>query len=300
MAPNHPIRRREPERRHPPKNPNPRTKMATHHPASARTPGGAVNPRRDRDVRKSNSQKYPLLAVGGLCAIAVLAFSGPERSPDAGSRDKVSPQRTERHARDVDPVRALAHAFTLERGSERESSIRELLTAWSARDAEAALGWVSTLEDPAARRSARATVCTALAESDPRRSVVLALAHGADDDDDDGLLVCLTMQWCERETAAAVEWAQAQPPGEWRDRLLGRVSYVLSKSAPAAAAALVSELEPGSVQDEAAMAVLHQWALQDSAAALQWVEGFAEATLRDRALAEISNLHHSMAAQAAE
>jgi hypothetical protein len=273
--------------------------MSTHHAASARTTGGAVNPRRDRVVRKT-IPKYPLLAVGGLCAIAVLAFSGPERSPDAGSRATGSNKRSERHATDANPARALAHAFTLERGSERESCIRDQLTAWAARDAEAALGWVSTLEDPAARRSARATVCTALAESDPRQAVVLALAHGADDDDDGGLLECLTMQWCERETAAVVEWAQTQPPGEWRDRLLGRVSFVLSKSHPAAAAALVSGLEPGNVQDEAAMAVLHQWALQDSAAARQWADGFAETTLRERALAEISNLHHAMTAQAAE
>ena len=40
------------------------------------------------------------------------------------------------------------------------------------------------------------------------------------------------------------------------------------------------------------MAVLHQWALQDSAAALKWAEAFSEPTLRERALAEISNLRN--------
>jgi hypothetical protein len=132
----------------------------------------------------------------------------------------------------------------------------------------------------------------ALAEKDPRGAVVLALAHGADEDDDGGLLECLTMQWCEKETEDAVDWAYEQPPGEWRERLLSRASFVLSKSDPAAAAQLVSGLEPGTVQDEAAMAVVHQWALQDSSAALRWAEAFPESTLRDRALAEISNLRN--------
>ncbi len=161
---------------------------------------------------------------------------------------------------------------------------------WAIRDAKAALNWVSSLEDPAARLSARSTVCLALAEKDPCQAIVLALAHGADEDDHGGLLEYLTMQWCGKEPEAALDWACEQPPGEWRDRLLASASFMLSKSDPAAAAHLVSDLEPGTVQDEAVMAVLHQWALQDSSAALQWAEAFSESPLRDRALAEISNL----------
>lgn len=209
-------------------------------------------------------------------------------------------RRTAGRSTSIDPIRALDRAFALGDRGERDSRVRELLTAWAARDAEAALGWVATLEDLSARRSARATVCTALAESDPRQAVVLALAHGADEDDQGGLLECLTMRWCEKETGDAIGWAQAQPPGGWRDRLLGRVAYVLSKSDPAAAAQIVSDLEPGTSQNEAAMAVLHQWALQDSDAALRWADGFSEPTLRARALEEISNLRQSMAARAAE
>jgi hypothetical protein len=186
----------------------------------------------------------------------------------------------------------LTHAYTLGDRSKRDNLVRDLLSGWAARDAEAALKWVSTLEDAAARRSARSTVCFALAEKDPRQAVVLALANGTDEDDDLGLLECLTMQWCEKETKDAVDWAHEQPPGEWRERLLSRASFVLSKSDPTAAAQLVSGLEPGTVQDEAAMAVLHQWALQDSSAALRWAEAFPESTLRDRALAEISNLRN--------
>jgi hypothetical protein len=235
-----------------------------------------------------------------LCAAAVLVFVWATESPKLDtakhtthpSREKSSNDHSNSNSRATDPARALAQAFTLETGNERESRIRELLSAWAARDAEAALTWVSALENPAARGSARSTVCLAVAEKDPRRAVELALAHGTDQDDDCGLLECLTMQWCEKECATVVDWAREQPPGEWRERLLARASFVLSKSDPAAAANLVSGLDSGTVQDEAAMAVLHQWALQDSPAALKWAEAFSEPILRERALTEISNLRN--------
>jgi hypothetical protein len=242
------------------------------------------------------------MAAGGLCAAAVLVFVWADGSPERDtekqtaaanpSGQKTLADKSNDFTGAADPARALAQAFALETGSERESRIREQLSAWAERDAKAALNWVSSLEDPAARRSARSTVCLAVAEKDPRRAVELALAHGTDQDDDCGLLECLTMQWCEKECATVVDWAREQPPGEWRERLLARASFVLSKSDPAAAADLVSGLEPGTMQDEAAMAVLHQWALQDSSAALRWAEAFSEPTLRERALAEISNLRN--------
>ena len=242
----------------------------------------------------------PPMAAGGLCAAAVVVFVWADGSPgrDTEKRaeaahpggEKTSSGQPNSLSRAADPARALAQAFTMEIGSERDSRIRDLLCAWAARDAEAALNWVSSLEDPAARRSARATVCLSLAEEDPRHAVVLALLHRADEDDDGGLLESLTMQWCGKDSEAALDWALTQPPGEWQDRLVARASFVLSKSDPVRAAHLVSELEPGILQDEAAMAVLHQWALQDSAAALKWAQAFSEPILRERALAEISNL----------
>lgn len=104
------------------------------------------------------------------------------------------------------------------------------------------------------------------------------------------------MQWCEKEPGTAIEWAREQPQGEWRERLLARISSVISRSDPVTAAQLVSGLRPGDLQDEAAIAVLHQWALKDSTAALEWAEAFSESALRDRALVEIANLRMLTAA----
>lgn len=251
-----------------------------------------------------NSIRFLCASIGGRllsaachCAAAVLVFvlaDGSLERDTAKQTPHPSGEKTlcEHPNAAADSALALAQAFRLEIGSARESHIRDLLSGWAARDAEAALSWVSALGDSTARRSARATVCLAVAEGSPRRAVVLALTQGADKDDDGGLLECLTMQWCEKDSETVVDWAREQPPGEWCERLLASASFVLSKSSPAAATHLVSGLDSGTVQDESAMAVLHQWAFQESSAALRWAEAFSEFILRERALAEISNLRN--------
>lgn len=251
--------------------------------------------------------RYQRFAAGGFLVAVVLAFVGSGALPEPGGRGTSRPsQRREiskhepgKHVGDTgttDPSRALARALSLEDGEERVALLRELLTGWAARDAEAALEWVSLLEDHAARRSARSRVCLAVAAEDPRRALELALAHGADEEGGGGLLECLAMQWCGKEPATAIEWAQGQPQGEWRERLLAGISSVLSRTDPITAAQVVSGLEPGDLQDEAVIAVVHQWALKDPAAALEWAEAFSEPALRDRALMEIANLRKLTAA----
>ena len=83
----------------------------------------------------------------------------------------------------------------------------------------------------------------------------------------------------------------SKPIGEERDRLLGRVAFTRSKENPIEAAKLVAEwISPGEVQNEAAISVLHQWALRDPKAALAWARLFPEEGLRDRALNEMANI----------
>ena len=78
-----------------------------------------------------------------------------------------------------------------------------------------------------------------------------------------------------------------QPPGNERDRLISRVAFTRSKEDAAEAAKLVAEwISPGDAQNEAAISVLHQWALRDPKGALSWAQLFPE-NLRDRALQEV-------------
>jgi hypothetical protein len=53
---------------------------------------------------------------------------------------------------------------------------------------------------------------------------------------------------------------------------------------------VVEKIPAGKAQTEAAIAVLHQWALSDLPAAGQWAARFPEGDLRSRAYSELGNI----------
>lgn len=133
--------------------------------------------------------------------------------------------------------------------------------------------------------------CLELAETDPRAALELAITTRLYDTTP-GLLENLTGQWAARDDKAAHAWVLQQSPGEWRDSLMARVAYSLSQSNPAEAAQIVaSEISEGSVQDEAAISVLHQWALRDYDDAKSWAVTFAPGPFKARALAEVEGVN---------
>jgi hypothetical protein len=109
--------------------------------------------------------------------------------------------------------------------------------------------------------------------------------------DDEGTLDTLAHLWASKDIAAATKWALARPAGEERDNLLARVAYVLAEKNPREAATMVvNNLAPGDAQIEAAISIVHQWALQDWNAAKEWVDTFPEGPLRDRAQNEVAGI----------
>jgi hypothetical protein len=97
--------------------------------------------------------------------------------------------------------------------------------------------------------------------------------------------------WAMADVRTAYEWVHQIPAGEVRDALMVRIAFAGSRIDPAEAACLVvEELPPGTVQEEAAVMVLHQWALQDAAAAAAWVGLFPEDSFRERLLGELRGI----------
>ena len=130
--------------------------------------------------------------------------------------------------------------------------------------------------------------CLQLAEHDPRAAVNLAIETA---DTHPGLLENLTAQWATHDLQASHEWVQQQQPGEFREGLLARVAFIGSQSDPVAAARIVTdEMTPGQRQTEAAISVLHQWALRDLEGAAAWALAFPEGALRQRAMGEIEGI----------
>ncbi|WP_353566862.1 hypothetical protein [Haloferula sargassicola] len=170
-------------------------------------------------------------------------------------------------------------------GTERENALRELAQQWTGAEPEDAERWAAGLQDPAERQSALEHVCLKLSDRDSREAVAVAGRHelgGA-------LTEALAARWAAADFPAAAAWVQTLPQDETREGLLARVAISQAAVDPAEAATLIAEdLQPGGVQEEAAMAVLHQWLGQDAPAARAWVDQFPESEFKTRAEEEVS------------
>jgi len=159
------------------------------------------------------------------------------------------------------------------------------LREWARQNPEKALAWMRSAAAGEARDTVVEIVCARVAESNPAGAVLLAERYAGGCSN---LLENLVHQWADQNEPAARAYAMNKPPGDERDRLFSRVAFTRSKENPADAAKLVAEwILPGEVQNEAAISVLHQWALLDPDAALAWAQLFPEESLRNRALKEV-------------
>jgi len=160
--------------------------------------------------------------------------------------------------------------------------------AWARTNSSAALAWALSAPEAERRDAVAEIVCLQVAETDPARAVALAEQFGASCSN---VLENLVQQWAGHDDAAASDYALNKPLAEQRDRLLQRIAFTRAQNDPAQAANLVAEkISPGEIQTEAAISVLHQWALRDTRAAAAWAQSFPEGTLRARAIQEVENL----------
>jgi hypothetical protein len=152
----------------------------------------------------------------------------------------------------------------------------EQFRQWAKRNPHAAWDWALKEPDDDHRVEMLGELCCQIAEDgDPARAVTLADNLYLTDL---GTLANLGQQWAQKDLPAAREWAVAKPTGDEKNELLERVAYVWASSDPANAARLVIEkMSPGSAQTEAAISVLHQWALQNFDDAAAWVDLFPKA-----------------------
>ncbi len=178
-------------------------------------------------------------------------------------------------------------------------ALREL-SAWAARDPEAALAAALKLPAGDERNEALTAVCSGLAQVDPAEAVKLAQELQLDKQPG-AVMEDLVQQWAGNDLASSLAWVASQPDGGQRDELTTRVAYVMSRNDPSDAAALVmSEIPPGPAQDEAIMTVLHQWANQNFVAAANWAKDTIGGPLQDRALNELKGIvdyQHALAQQ---
>ena len=170
----------------------------------------------------------------------------------------------------------------------REVLIRHFSRLWGESDAEAALAWAQALPDAQESNLARRSVCLSLSQTNP----AAAIERCADNDTEgEADFQGIFQAWAQSDPASAGEWLDAQPASTRLDRLRHRYVHVLAKTNPREALQMAEEgFTVRADRDEAVLAVLHQWGLQNPNAAREWAGSYAPDELKVRALAEIEGL----------
>lgn len=170
----------------------------------------------------------------------------------------------------------------------REVLIRHFSRLWGVSDAEAALAWAQALPDAHESNLARRAVCLSLSQTNPAAAVVRCAENDAEGEAD---FQGIFQAWAQSDPASAGEWLDAQPASARVDGLRQRYVHVLAKTNPREAVRMTEEgFTVSADRDEAVLAVLHQWGLQDPHAARDWAVNYAPDELKARALAEIEGL----------
>lgn len=189
----------------------------------------------------------------------------------------------------ANPQQALRTALEIAEPGVREQVTRELCQAWATRDPEQAARWALQIPDSFEQSRALDFVFSKIAETQPSKA--LELIRNNLGQAQPGLIGNLVQQRAAADIRAAYDWANALPPGEVRQESLRRVAVTWAKTDPGASAKFVAEqLAPGPEQTEAAVSVIHQWALRDLGSASAWANQFPEGPLRDRMFAEIAGV----------
>jgi len=187
------------------------------------------------------------------------------------------------------PAAAAALAQNIQSVPLREELFRQVARVWSQSDPKQAVEWASNLNNLSERENALTLVCLGIAETDPQTA--MGYAQQASLDQDTGAMESLAQAWAAHDLNGALTWAAQLPASEQRDPMLARLAFSQAQSDPVHAATMVAEqISPGSVQDEAAISVLHQWALQDPTAAAAWLEEFSPGSLHDRGEQELASI----------
>jgi hypothetical protein len=167
----------------------------------------------------------------------------------------------------------------------KEAALNRTAREWGRVDPDRALLWAKELPDSQPRSQCVLMICSAVAESDRERAVLLAETAG--DLLDLSAMSSLVAGWVADSPKKAGEWIERRSPEE-RDRFWNLGVQVLAGQSPEKAATLaVERMSPGPLQDEAVISALHQWVLKDRKAAAEWVGLFPEGPFRERARGEL-------------
>jgi DNA-binding transcriptional regulator YbjK len=171
----------------------------------------------------------------------------------------------------------------------REVCLRVVAQRWTHVDAGATTSWAAALGDTRERNQAMLNVVLEVAQSDPRRAVLM-LERQFMADVPAGVLEGVLQQWAERSYEDALAWSETLPPGARRDLVLQRLVFVRANQNPVDAARLAEEAFADSDKRVDALAsIALSWGSRDLTSAQEWARTL-EGHARERVDAELALL----------
>lgn len=126
---------------------------------------------------------------------------------------------------DIEPARVIALVARQDPGETRDALRDEVVRTWIARDRDAAVAWIGTLENEAELEAAATTAMRTLAATAPADAIDVADQFGIGRND--GSLEHLVQIWATEKPHEAMRWIEAQPAGDPRTlQLRARIESV--------------------------------------------------------------------------
>ncbi len=202
--------------------------------------------------------------------------------PDAAQRADLIERNIYEDSTDLkNPDRLLPFALELPPGPVRDKKISGLLANWARTDADAALAWLRTHDDPSLAVAAdrvQGALVGALAATDP--SAATAAWHQLPSDESRAAAMpALAAAWTKTDPAGAARWILDQLPT--RPNQDGVDFATLS---PEARAEFQKSINAYHQQNQVFSDAASAWFAQDPLAALTWAEALPDATKRNAAL----------------
>jgi hypothetical protein len=188
-----------------------------------------------------------------------------------------------------DPLKTARFVELRTSSRQREVLIRHFSRFWGESDIDGAFAWAQSLPDAQENNLARRGACLSLSQTNAAAAVERCAQSEFDAEGEAGFQG-LFQTWAQSDPASAGEWLDAQPASSRTDALRQRYVHVLAKTDSEQALRMTQGFTFTAHRDEAILTVLHQWGLQDSHAARDWVENQAPDGLKARALAEIEGI----------
>ena len=183
---------------------------------------------------------------------------------------------------EVDPAAAARWASSLADADGRARIEERIASQWAQRDPEAAVAWLGRISDPEVKSRALASAVEALAYTDPRKGLELALAEGgADPQRLHTAIGSLVKQWSESNLEEAIAQADQLKSVELQTSFVSHLLENVSNDDPRQAAEILTRFGNVPLHLDAVGNVVMNWARQDPASTADWVRGFADPELRE-------------------